>query len=233
MVIDPAHRDDDAAVSSRLRAAHARVDRTRTTYLRATGGRLCGRPVGGGEARYLLSGLVVCSVCGGSMHAIKRTGRRGAPRWYYAFFSIDPDFQTYFKVKADIDPDMDATQENIDSYAGLIQRMARVSGEVSCDDGALKRLLGIASRWAGQRDKLTSRFELIEDLVSEAALFAGKSSPVVITEGAVRVARACRVSSGRRASCATIRSARCCSISTARSSGSMHRTAMKRRVVRW
>jgi site-specific DNA recombinase len=64
-------------------AAHARLDRTRSTYLRATGGRLCGRPVGGGEARYLLSGLVVCSVCGGSMHAIKRTGRRGAPRWYY------------------------------------------------------------------------------------------------------------------------------------------------------
>jgi site-specific DNA recombinase len=64
-------------------AAHARLDRTRSTYLRATGGRLCGRPVGGGEARYLLSGLVVCSVCGGSMHAIKRTGRRGAPRRYY------------------------------------------------------------------------------------------------------------------------------------------------------
>src|SRR3546814_3456737 len=23
----------------------------------------------------------------------------GAPRWYYAFFSTDPDFQTYFKTK--------------------------------------------------------------------------------------------------------------------------------------
>ena len=40
----------------------------------------------------------------------------GAPRLYYAFFSIDPDFQTYFKVKADIDPDMDTSPENVASY---------------------------------------------------------------------------------------------------------------------
>jgi site-specific DNA recombinase len=65
-------------------AAHARIAKTRETHLRSTDGRLGGRPVGGGEARYLLSGLVVCGACGGSMHAVKRTGRRGAPRWYYA-----------------------------------------------------------------------------------------------------------------------------------------------------
>jgi len=42
-----------------------------------------GRPAGGCEPRHLLSGLVVCSVCGGSMHAVKRFGKRGAPRRYY------------------------------------------------------------------------------------------------------------------------------------------------------
>ena len=44
----------------------------------------------------------------------------GAPRWYYTFFSVDPDFHAYFKVKAGIDADMDATSENVASYAGLI-----------------------------------------------------------------------------------------------------------------
>jgi predicted ATP-dependent protease len=43
----------------------------------------------------------------------------GTPRWYYTFFSVDPVFQTYFKVKAGIEADMDATSENVASYAAL------------------------------------------------------------------------------------------------------------------
>jgi site-specific DNA recombinase len=58
------------------RVAHARLDRTRQTYLRQTGGKLGGRPEL--ESRNLLSGFLVCGECGGSMHAIKRTSKRGA-----------------------------------------------------------------------------------------------------------------------------------------------------------
>src|SRR5690606_19735129 len=35
----------------------------------------------------------------------------GAPYWYYGVYGNDPDFYSYFKIKADIDPDMDATLE--------------------------------------------------------------------------------------------------------------------------
>jgi site-specific DNA recombinase len=65
------------------RAAHERLDRTRQTYLRSTGGKLWGRPEAGIEARHLLTGFVTCGCCGGAMHAIKRTSRRGAPRVYF------------------------------------------------------------------------------------------------------------------------------------------------------
>jgi hypothetical protein len=63
------------------RAAHDRLERTRQTYV--VGGRLGGRPEAGIESRHLLSGFVLCGVCEGSMHAIKRTSRRGEPRVYY------------------------------------------------------------------------------------------------------------------------------------------------------
>ncbi|MGH6954717.1 MAG: Lon protease family protein, partial [Alphaproteobacteria bacterium] len=109
----------------------------------------------------------------------------GAPRWYYSFFSTDPDFQTYFKVKADIDADMDATPANLGCYAGLIQRMAEAHGGAQCEAGAIKRLLGVAARWSAQRNKLTARFELIEDLVSEAALLCDGPGARVIPEQAV------------------------------------------------
>ncbi len=65
------------------KAAHTRLDRTRQTYLRRTGGALWGRPEAGIEARHLLSGFVVCGTCGGAMHAIRRTGRRGRPKIYF------------------------------------------------------------------------------------------------------------------------------------------------------
>lgn len=92
----------------------------------------------------------------------------GAPRWYYAFFSVDPEFQAYFKVKADIDVDMDATPENVGCYGALIQDMAAARHGARCDEGALRYLLGVAARWAGHRDKLSAQFERVEDLLSEA-----------------------------------------------------------------
>lgn len=103
----------------------------------------------------------------------------GAPRWHAAFFTIDPDFQTYFKVKAEIDPDMDATPENVACYAGMIRRMARQRGKARCAPEAVQRLLGIAARWAMRRDKLSSRFEVIEDVMSEAVLHANDGGDTV------------------------------------------------------
>ena len=93
----------------------------------------------------------------------------GPPRRYQAFFAIDPDFQTYFKVKAEIDSEIDASPENIAGYAGLLNDIAEAEAGKNCDEAAIKRLLGAASRWAGQRDKLTARFEFLEDLIAEAA----------------------------------------------------------------
>ncbi|MGZ0246964.1 MAG: AAA family ATPase, partial [Alphaproteobacteria bacterium] len=39
----------------------------------------------------------------------------GAPNWYYSFFSTDPEFQSYFKIKADIDPNVEAEAGNIET----------------------------------------------------------------------------------------------------------------------
>jgi predicted ATP-dependent protease len=112
----------------------------------------------------------------------------GAPQWYYAFFAQDPDFQSYFKVKAEIEPTADATYENLCRYAGLIAGNARSNGiEVSRD--GIGRLLGMASRWAEHRERLTARFELISDVLIEAS----KLNPgVALTADHIRAAVALR-----------------------------------------
>lgn len=122
----------------------------------------------------------------------------GAPRWYQTFFSVDPEFLTYFKIKADIDPDMPADAANVAEYARLIQATARARTGRNCDVGAVQRLLGQAARWADDRRKLSAQFELVEDVVIEAAALkrplpaAGEADTASITVEDVREALARR-----------------------------------------
>lgn len=94
----------------------------------------------------------------------------GAPVWYYRFFALDPEFAVFFKVKADIDSDMPASDADVSTYALLVQRAALNKCGKPCSIEAIDRILAQAARWASDRRKLTSRFELIEDVVVEANL---------------------------------------------------------------
>ena len=125
----------------------------------------------------------------------------GSPRWYYTFFSADPEFRAHFKVKADIDGDMDATPENLACYAGVIRRMARDRVHARCDEAAVQRLLGVASRWAANREKLTARFEQIANLIDEAVHLEAATASGVITEDAIVTAMADRRRRNARVDC--------------------------------
>lgn len=114
----------------------------------------------------------------------------GEPHWYYSFFSTDSEFQSYFKIKADIDSDMDATSENLETYAGLIRQMAADSEEsgVACADSAIARLLGEAARWSADRTKVSSQFERVQDLLAEARDIATRSGSTEITAETIEAA---------------------------------------------
>ena len=113
-----------------------------------------------------------------------------SPQWYYTFFSVDPEFQTFFRVKADVDADMEATRANLTAYAGLIRRMARDYCGQRINDSAVARLLGMATRWTGDRRRLTAQFERVEDALREAAHLT--STAKRITAKAVDAALASR-----------------------------------------
>jgi predicted ATP-dependent protease len=116
----------------------------------------------------------------------------GAPRWYALFFEGDPEFHTYFKIKADIDSDMAASPDNLGVYAGLLDAMAREHGLAGASEAATQRLLGIAARWADRRDRLTARIEIVGDLVAEAAPRDRMAKVERLTEASVRDTYAAR-----------------------------------------
>jgi predicted ATP-dependent protease len=116
----------------------------------------------------------------------------GAPKWYYAFFSVDPEFRSYFKIKADMDSEMAATPENLGTLAALILQSVERNWRLDCEPEAVQRLLGQAARWAGDRGKLSARIELLEDTLSEAAQLLPKEQTKkqakAMTEAAVKTA---------------------------------------------
>jgi site-specific DNA recombinase len=65
-------------------AAHERLGASRDTYLRATDGRLWGKPANGIESKYLLTGLMQCATCGGGLHVATRSHGRGRRAHFYA-----------------------------------------------------------------------------------------------------------------------------------------------------
>ncbi|MFO1060628.1 MAG: AAA family ATPase [Dongiaceae bacterium] len=114
----------------------------------------------------------------------------GAPVWYARFFEGDPDFATYFKIKAEIDPDMPASPANRAILAGLIERVAAERGLAGIEPAATARLLGEAARLAQRRDRLSARYEVIQDLVAEAATVARLARQPRLTEAALIAALA-------------------------------------------
>jgi len=90
---------------------------------------------------------------------------------YFRSFSDDTEFHTFFKIKADIDADMAASDDNRSHLGSLICAMAGRNG-LRCTPPAVSLLLGLAARFAGRRDLLTAQFELLEDLVCEAGQFS-------------------------------------------------------------
>ena len=64
------------------KAAHDRLNATRAIYLRGTKGELWGRPTSALDSKYLLTGLVKCGQCGGSVY-VKSSSRKGARALFY------------------------------------------------------------------------------------------------------------------------------------------------------
>jgi Recombinase/Recombinase zinc beta ribbon domain len=63
-------------------AAHKRLQEARASYLRATGGRLHGHPLNAVAAKYLLTGLSKCGLCGGSLEVVSRPHGKRRAKFY-------------------------------------------------------------------------------------------------------------------------------------------------------
>lgn len=98
------------------------------------------------------------------------------------------DFKKMFKVKADFDYEMNRNDKVLVEYARVIKKLIKDEKLKEFDKHAIAFLLEIAAKFAGQKDKLTTRFSKIADLAREASFWANDDGAETVTAAHVQKA---------------------------------------------
>ncbi len=97
----------------------------------------------------------------------------GDPELYYLLYEYDEDFKKIFKIKADFDFEMPLNDEAIIQYAKFIGKICRDENLKPFSKEAIGKVIEFAVREAGRRDKITTKFSVVADLIREASYWAG------------------------------------------------------------
>ena len=105
----------------------------------------------------------------------------GNPFLYYLLYNLDEEWRDLFKVKADFDSRMDRTEENIKKYASFISFLQKAEGLLPFDRAACCKVVEYGSRLAEHKEKLSTRFGHIADLLREANYWAKKEGSKIVS----------------------------------------------------
>jgi predicted ATP-dependent protease len=112
---------------------------------------------------------------------------------YNLLYFYDTDFPELFKVKAEIRPVIDAKDDAVRHYAARVAWLSRDEHLPPFDGGALARIVEYGMRLAGERGRVLTLMEPIDDLAREAAYFARGEGAAEVTAHHVERALAERV----------------------------------------
>ncbi len=105
----------------------------------------------------------------------------GDPFLYYLLYSLDREYRKLFKVKADFETIMDRDKTNTEKYAYFISACCGKDTLRPFDRTGVARVVEYGSRLAGHKNKLSTRFNDIQNLVEEASYWAGAGGSETVT----------------------------------------------------
>lgn len=98
----------------------------------------------------------------------------GDPNIYRLLWQADEDFKKIFKIKAEFDSVMPFNKRNTHEYYRFTRRLIENEQLMPFDITGMQAVAEHGRRVAGQRNKLTTRFTMISDLIREASYVASK-----------------------------------------------------------
>lgn len=96
----------------------------------------------------------------------------GNPYIYQLLYHYDEEFKKLFKVKADFDVEMKRNDENIKKFAAFVSCICRREDIKHFTSGAVARLVEYSSKITGKKDKMSTRFNQILEILYEANVWA-------------------------------------------------------------
>jgi lon-related putative ATP-dependent protease len=112
---------------------------------------------------------------------------------YYLLSAYDPDFDKLFKVAADFEDSLTASDGNVDLYARFLAKLIRGEGLRPFDRGGVARVLEHCARMVEDRQRVTLRSRAVLDLLAEADHWAAQAGRGAVTAADVEEAVAAQV----------------------------------------
>lgn len=105
----------------------------------------------------------------------------GSPFIYHLLYAFDEDFRKLFKVKADFDIEMARSDDHVEKYAQFIAARVKDANLRHFDRTGVARVIEYGSRLIQDKEKLSTRFIEIADIVSEASYWASRNGNRYVT----------------------------------------------------
>jgi lon-related putative ATP-dependent protease len=107
----------------------------------------------------------------------------GEPHLYHLLYDLDQDFSKMFKVKAQLDDQMEWQEDSLQDYIHYIARCSQAKKLPPFHKSGVARVIEYGAGLTGRNYKLSLKLAEVNDLVKESAYWASQTqSPVVMAE---------------------------------------------------
>ena len=107
---------------------------------------------------------------------------------YHTLLSMDDDFRKLFKIKVEFEEDAPKTNENIERLSKFVRSFCEQEGLLDLDKEAMAKVVEFTSKLAGDKEKLSTQFSEIGEIVGEASTWAKLDKSKIITKEYIKKA---------------------------------------------
>lgn len=113
----------------------------------------------------------------------------GSSDLYFSLAQIDSDFMKHFKISVEFDSDMTRKSSTTAQYVVFIRNLIHKEGLKEIDEQGILEVCLYGIKLSERRDRLSTKFSLISDLLRESDYWAGQNGKKIIDRDSVIQAR--------------------------------------------
>ena len=117
----------------------------------------------------------------------------GSSNIYQTLLAMDSDFRKLFKIKVEFEDDAPFNKENANKLARFVHGFCTQEELPHLDKKAMAKIVEFATRISGDKEKLSTRFNDLAQIIGEAATWAKMAKSKIVTEEFITKALAERI----------------------------------------